>query len=149
MSIATNSALFSLLGTTYGGNGTTTFNLPDLRGRQAIGFGNGGGLTPRAQGEAGGSETVTITANQMPIHNHTIAASTTASTNSPGGAVYAAATDPLYADPLAVNKKAAATGAMSAGAIASRGGSQAHENRQPGLTMHVCIAIAGIYPSRN
>src|ERR1041385_5154353 len=75
LSIAQNSALFSLLGTTYGGNGTTTFALPDLRGRSPMHFGSGPGLTPRVQGEVFGTESVTILQSQMPPHNHLVGVS--------------------------------------------------------------------------
>lgn len=149
LSIASNSALFSLLGTFYGGNGTTNFALPNLQGRQPIHFGTGPGLTTRTIGQSGGSAGITLLANQMPVHNHAVAASTTGTVNVPGAGVYGASTDNLYADPVATNKKAEAGGPMAAGALGSTGGNQPHENRMPGLVLNVCIALQGIFPSRN
>ena len=85
--ISQNPALFSLLGTMYGGNGQTTFGLPALRGRAALGFGQGPGLSMRTQGEVGGSETVTLTQATLPPHSHTVAASSTATTKNPSGSL--------------------------------------------------------------
>lgn len=149
LAIQTNSALFALLGTTYGGDGVTTFNLPNLQGRQPMHAGQGPGLSLRSLGEAGGTPTVTLTSAQMPVHTHTVRASTATSTSSPINTVYGSATDKLYADPVATNKKAAVAGPMDASAVGSAGGGQAHENRQPALVMNPCIALFGIFPSRN
>lgn len=139
--IAQNTALFSLLGTTYGGNGQTTFALPDLRGRVPVHPGQGPGLSPVGLGEVGGTETVTLTVNEMPLHNHGIAASNLAATASrPGGDVpaaggsYAGSSDGTTMNP-----------AMVLGA----GGSQPHQNRQPYLGLNFIIALEGIFPSRN
>lgn len=148
LSIAANSALFALLGTQYGGNGTTNFAVPNLKGRQAMHWGNGPGLTPRTIGETGGSAGITLLANQMPVHNHAVAASTTSSTPFPTATVYGASTDNLYADPVATNKKAEAGGPMGA-VLGNTGNNQPHENRIPGLVLNVCIALQGIFPSRN
>lgn len=149
LAIQQNQALFSLLGTFYGGNGVTTFQLPNLQGRQPMHFGNGPGLTPRVIGEVGGTASVTLTANQMPVHNHVLTASTASDATSPVNAVYGSSTDNLYADPVTTNKKAEASGPMAAGALTSAGGNQPHENRQPALVMNISIALQGLFPSRN
>ena len=144
LSIAQNSALFSLLGTTYGGNGQTTFALPDLRGRVPMGQGNGPGLTNTVIGELKGSETNTLSVSQMPIHNHTVnAVLAEGNQNSPNGN--------LPADTKTLDKEysdTAATTTMKASMIGNSGGSQPINNMQPTLTMMYIIAIQGIYPSR-
>lgn len=145
LSISQNTALFSLLGTTYGGNGTTTFGLPDLRGRAPLHWGQGPGLSPYAQGEQGGQEQSTLIANQMPTHSHAAnAASGGGNVTGPSGAVWAASTqrDTLYS-----NGGPGAT--MSPAAIGNAGGNQPHENRQPYLTVSFIIALEGIYPPRD
>jgi microcystin-dependent protein len=131
-----NQALFSLLGTTYGGNGQTTFALPDLRGRVPI---HAGGIY--TLGSRGGSETVTLTANEVPAHTHTLKASnTTATTNEPSGNTLAKPAQAIYA--------AAANSTMSAAAINTLP-SQSHENMQPTLALRYVIALQGIFPSQN
>ncbi|HWI64814.1 MAG TPA: tail fiber protein [Symbiobacteriaceae bacterium] len=132
-----NQALFSLLGTTYGGNGTTTFALPDLRGRVPVHFGNGVTL-----GQSSGQETHVLTVNEMPAHVHIASgSSTTADQKIAAGNVWATSgTNPYAATPNL---------AMSNQAISTTGQSQAHENRQPYLPVMFCIATMGIYPSRN
>jgi microcystin-dependent protein len=138
--IAQNTALFSLLGTTYGGNGQTTFALPDLRGRVPMHSGQGPGLTNRVLGEAGGSETVTLLATQIPQHGHTANASSEDSTSSkPDGAVPAG--NGAYA--------AASDTTMSPAFISGGGGNQPHNNVQPFLVLNYVIALEGIFPSRN
>ena len=143
LSIAQNTALFSLLGTTYGGNGQTTFGLPDLRGRVPMGMGQGPGLSLYVQGQMGGVETVTLISTQMPQHTHTLQASSALPTVAdPTGAVLPSGYSRIYAT--------GTTGvAMGATSIAAAGGSQPHENRQPYLAMNYIIATEGIYPSRN
>ena len=146
ISIAQNTALFSLLGTTYGGNGTVTFGLPDLRGRTALGQGNGPGLTPRVIGEMSGEENVTLITTQMPAHNHLVNAN---STDSNPQAVKTPANNlpgyddagPLYAP--------TANATMLPTMIQPAGGSQPHDNMQPYLVINYCIAMQGIFPSRN
>jgi microcystin-dependent protein len=141
LSIAQNTALFALLGTTYGGNGTTTFALPDLRGRVALHFGNGPGLTPRVMGERGGSESETLTIQQMPAHNHTLNAhSEEADTNKSENNCLAGSTI-YHAPPADV--------AMAGASIGMAGGSQPHNNMQPFLVVNWCIALQGIFPSRS
>ena len=143
--IAQNQALFSLLGTTYGGNGTTTFALPDLRGRVPVGFGQGPGLSNRVIGEQFGSELVTLNINQMPSHNHTVNAVTTeGNQNLP--------TNSLPANTKALDKEysdANANTTMKATMVNPTGGSQPFGVSQPSLGVNFIIALQGIYPSRN
>jgi microcystin-dependent protein len=141
--ISQNQALFSLLGTTYGGNGQTTFQLPDLRGRLANHAGQGTGLSPYVLGQNGGTENVTLVQGQMPTHAHSVLANgSPATATRPGGAVLARTTADIYA--------AAPDGTtMNAGMIGTAGGSQPHPNLQPYLTVNFCIALQGIFPSRN
>lgn len=146
LSIAQNSALFSLLGTTYGGDGITTFALPDLRGRVPMGFGNGPGLTPRVLGEESGTETVTLLVSEIPAHNHLLLAnSAPGDTGAPAGAVLAnsGATDREYLSTGAPNEP------MSVQAIGMTGGTLPHNNMQPYLVLNYSIALEGIFPSRN
>lgn len=139
--IAQNTALFSLLGTTYGGNGQTTFALPDLRGRVPVSFGQGPGLSNVQLGQQAGSETVTLTSGQLAQHNHGIVASNAAATGSrPGGNF-------LSAGGSFTNTSDGTT--MNPGMDQVAGGGQPHENRQPYLGLNVCIALEGIFPSRN
>ena len=130
-----NQALFSLLGTTYGGNGQTTFALPDMRGRTPVHVGNG-----LNQGEALGEEFHTLIQSEMPAHNHQIEASS-ASGNQAAPSILASAGD-LYRPPGDLTTVHPQT-------IASSGGSQSHENRHPLLTLNWCVALQGIFPSRN
>jgi microcystin-dependent protein len=141
LAISQNTALFSILGTTYGGNGQTTFALPDLRGRVPVGQGQGPGLSNVDLGQQAGAETVTLTSGQMPAHTHTAAAtqagatSTRPANNVPsGGGAYNPTSD---------------GSTLAAGFIATTGGSQPHENHQPYLGLNYIIALEGIFPSRN
>ncbi len=140
--IAQHSALFSLLGTTYGGDGVTSFQLPDLRGRVPVHAGAGKGLTARQPGEAIGTETVTLTATQVPPHSHDlIAANIAGATDRPQGEFLARSQ--IYAsDPTN-------TVALSPQSISRAGGGLPHENMQPSLCINYIIALDGIYPSRN
>jgi microcystin-dependent protein len=151
LSIAQNSALFALLGTTYGGNGTTTFALPDLRGRAPIGMGTGAGLTPRTIGSPGGSETVSLFGVNMPSHTHALNA-TTASTNNttPGPGVLTGALNSSDGTFYTAPGQAGFTAvALNANALNQQGGNLPHNNIQPSLGINYIIALAGIFPSRN
>lgn len=152
LAINSNQALFSILGTTYGGDGRTTFALPDLRGRTAIGPRQGPGLSNYQLGQRGGLETVTLSAAQMPSHTHATTAtlqatSTRGNSAVPTGNILASKprTD-IYSD-------AAPDVSMDSAAVtlqnAATGGSQAHENRMPYLAINHIIALFGIFPSRN
>jgi microcystin-dependent protein len=145
LQIAQNQALFSLLGTTYGGNGTTTFGLPDLRGRVPMHFGSGPGLLIKFLGESGGTENTTLVANNLPSHNHVLNGYSEAGTaSSPAGAI--------LANTGALDREYATAGTivtMKSDAIGNTGGNQAFNNMQPYLVVNFCIALEGIYPSRN
>ena len=151
--ISQNQALFSLLGTQYGGNGTTNFQLPDLRSRTPLGSGvsadSGWQPSPVQNGEIGGSETVTLLTSNLPTHVHAANASTTDGDNRvPVGRVYATSIN----NSPAVALYAASTGAtvpMNAQTVAQAGGTQPHSNLQPYEVINFCIALSGIFPSRN
>ncbi len=142
--IAQNTTLFSLIGTTYGGDGRTTTALPNMKGRAPMHPGRGPGLTDRRLGQKGGEETTTLSQTQIPAHSHPLKGSDEdASSNNPKDKVMAAASEVAYANPGTV-------AAMSPQAMAtSGGGSQPHNNMQPFLTMYYIIALVGIYPSRS
>lgn len=132
-----NQSLYSLLGTTYGGDGRTSFALPDLRGRTPMHLGNG-----HTQGQKSGEETHTLAANEMPQHTHSMRASTnTVSTNDPNSNVIGTNSGAPYRD--------SSTGVMGTDQLARVGGGQAHENMQPYLAVNFCIALRGLFPSRN
>ena len=145
--IAQNTALFSLLGTTYGGDGRTTFALPDLRSRVAIHVGNGPGLSSYRWGQRGGVETVTLTTAQMPAHTHSPLMCET----EPGDAItpvnHVWASDPTGSIPLYSDQTA--NGSMKSGSVGNNGGSQSHTNRAPFTTISFCIATQGVFPSRS
>ncbi len=146
MAIAQNTALFSLLGTTYGGNGTSNFALPDLRGRLAVSSGQAPGLSSYTLGQQSGSESVTLTLNNLPGHNHTVSPGANdgaATAQRPAGAVMARGTASIYAN--------AADGSttMASSATSSTGNSQPFSSIQPLLVLNYCIALQGIFPSRN
>ncbi len=153
ISIAQNTALFAILGTTYGGNGQTTFALPDLRGRFPMHFGQGPGLSPYDLGQQAGSETATLITSQMPAHAHTLGVSTDpGTTNSPGGNVLAVASGIIASSEGAVGVNAygpSANAAAGSGAIGVAGGSQPHSIQNPYLALNFQIALEGIFPSRN
>jgi microcystin-dependent protein len=144
LSIEQNTALFSLLGTFYGGDGQTNFALPDLRGRVAIGMGQGPGLQPYVIGETGGEETVTLTINQVPVHTHTaMGSSSSGNTASPTGGYWAPRPRTLLFS--AANNLVM----MSPAALIPAGGNQPHDNLKPYLTLNYVIWMVGIFPSRN
>lgn len=148
VSIAQNTALFALLGTTYGGDGQTTFALPDCRGRVPLHQGTGSGLSPRILGEQGGSETVTLSLNQIPAHSHVLVATTgpaNAATaagnslaNSVGGSSYHSGVG-----------RGSTPAPMNAATLGGAGSSQPHDNLAPSLCVNFIIAMEGIFPSRS
>ncbi len=143
--IAQNTALFSLIGTTYGGDGRTTTALPNLKGRAPMHPGRGPGLTARRLGQRGGTETVTLTEAQMPGHTHTLSARpASASTSDPTNNYFAALTGANF-----YSTDASSPQAMAAGLLQAAGGSQPHGNLQPFLTLNFIIALVGLYPSRS
>jgi len=138
-----NMALFSLIGTMYGGDGRTTFKLPDLRGRIPVGTGQGPGLTRRQIGETGGRETVQLTTAQIPAHTHTLRAGDAASSPAP--------TDLAFANAGAVNAYRATQDTpitLADDVLTEAGNSQPHDNVQPCLALNYIICVYGIYPSR-
>ena len=144
LAIQQNQALFSLLGTTYGGNGVTTFALPDLRGRAVLGFGNGGQSTTNL-GQVGGTETVTLISTQMPMHNHLVQATTVnGTTRNPNGAIYASTTAALH-----TTYPGGSPVLLGPSTLDLTGGTQPHPNMQPYQVINFSIALVGIYPSRN
>jgi microcystin-dependent protein len=161
MPISQNTALFSLLGTTYGGDGKSTFALPDLRGRVALGEGQGQGLSNRLLGESAGEETVTLLASQIPAHTHAIDVSAlTAAAKSrnaagnqqtPVGGLPAidAGASPSYSNAAPDSNMHAAAVTVGATATDPAGGNLAHSNLQPYLTLHFCIALQGVFPPRS
>ncbi|MDG0855623.1 phage tail protein [Roseateles puraquae] len=142
--ISESDMLFNLIGTTYGGDGQNNFALPDLRGRVPVHQGQGPGLTPRTIGQSGGSESVTLQTSEVPVHTHTLFASTAAASGgTPAGQVLATTTAATYAP-------GPVTSAMAAGAITSSGDNpQPHENMAPTVTLNYIISLYGIYPSPN
>ena len=143
LAISENEALFTLIGTIYGGDGQTTFGLPDLRSRIPIHRGAGPGLSGRVLGERGGTEDVTLTLNQMPSHSHAMfATGDLAGRGDPSAALRARSEFPAYSDPTPLV-------AMQNDTVAAVGGSQPHVNMQPFMCVHFIIALYGIYPPRN
>ncbi|WP_346897707.1 tail fiber protein [uncultured Roseibium sp.] len=144
LAVSQNDALFSLLGTIYGGDGRTTFGLPDMRGRIPLHQGHGPGLSERRLGSKGGAETETLTVNQLASHSHSFNAnSAPATTSDPMGAV--------LADVLGYNfyREDGQDTSLAPGAITNTGGSRPHTNLMPTLCVHFIIALFGIYPSRH
>ena len=147
MSIQQNAALFSLLGTYYGGNGVSNFQLPDLRSRLPIGQGQGNGLSPRTIGEVGGVENVSLLSANVPQHNHVFNASTTTGTTnvaSPSVLLGAAAGTATFYLPAA----SASVVAMNNQAIGAAGGNLPHNNIQPSMGINYIIALNGVFPTQ-
>lgn len=140
--IAQNTALFSLLGTTYGGNGQTTFALPDLRGRMPVGAGQGPGLSSVDLGQVAGSETATLTPNQMPAHSHLASATQAAATATRPANRFPATGPAIYGD-------ASDGSTLNPSFVKSSGNSQPFGIRDPYLGLNYVIALEGIYPSRD
>ena len=148
LSIAQNQALFALLGTMYGGNGTTTFALPDLRGKVPLGMGQGGGLSSYTQGQVGGGLTKTLLISEMPAHTHTInATNEKGNAGSPENAYLAnsGARDNEYIAPIQTTSKKI----MNTTMVDNAGSSSPISLMQPYLTVNYCMALVGIFPSRN
>ncbi len=144
LSISQNTALFSLLGTTFGGNGISTFGLPDLQGRVAVHVGQGNGLSPYTLGQKAGTETVTLSSLQLAPHPHPAnCLDANGNQYQPNGGVWAkdAGLNPQYG-------KTKAAGTMAANIIGPAGNNQPHANIQPYLAMNYCIALVGLYPTR-
>lgn len=163
LDISTHTALFSILGTTYGGDGRTTFALPDMRGRTVIGSNQGPGLSNYRNGATGGEESVTLSVNQIPGHSHSAVSNVTATATAkaslagdtdngsdavwgqnPRDDIYSSETPELTmsSDAIEVNVSVETT-------IGSTGGNRSHENRMPYIAMHWIIALEGVYPARN
>ncbi|MEM7116762.1 MAG: tail fiber protein [Chloroflexota bacterium] len=139
LSIEQNQALFSLLGTTYGGDGRTSFALPELRGAVPIHIGDSD-----PQGSYGGTESQTLEVGEMPSHNHTFkVANKTSSFRDPTGRVLSQSNQPLYQTNTAVSTH------LNSGTVANAGSGAGHENVQPSLVVNICIALTGTYPPRN
>ncbi len=151
LSIQQNTALFSILGITYGGNGTTTFQLPNLQGNVVVGVGTGPGDSPYLLGQLGGVPNVTLKAGDMPMHAHALSGPLQ-TTNEGGGApspqdgFLANATGEQYGDTK--SGKTMAAGSIK-GSIGPNGGNGAHDNMMPYLTLNYCIATQGVYPPRS
>ncbi len=161
LAISSNTALFSILGTTYGGDGRTTFALPELRGRVAMHAGHGPGLTDRRLGSKGGVENVTLNTTQIPSHSHILNAAATGSLNvvredgnttEPAGASLANVspdTTNVYNNSTAPDAAARAGSITLGGSTAAAGGNLGHTNMQPYQCVNYIIALLGVFPSRN
>ncbi|MCC1493297.1 phage tail protein [Cognatishimia sp. F0-27] len=144
LAIAQNQALFSLIGTIYGGDGRTTFALPDLRGRSAVNYGQGPGLSNLPIGGKAGAETVTLNAQQMPAHNHAFFADEEdATTDDPNGGVLAITGENVFGTALTAPVQ------MNGSVIGNAGNNASVPIRDPYLAVTACIALQGIYPSRS
>ncbi len=158
LAISSNTALFSLYGTFYGGDGRTTFGLPDFRGRAPVHAGNGSGLTNRPIGQKSGTETVTLSTSQMPNHTHRAAIKTVAeppNSPSPAGAAFPVYQGNGYVRGTDPNPYPSTPGNPARFMnpetmyVEPTGGGLAHNNMQPYLVMKTCVALTGVYPSRN
>jgi len=142
LSISQNTALFSLLGSYYGGNGSTTFGLPDLRGRAPVGVGQGAGLSSYSPGQRGGEESHTLAQNELPQHTHTVAASNSAgSSSAPSGNFPAASADGIQ------QYGTSGSGSMNSTLVGNAGSGSSHNNLQPYVAVTYIIATAGIFPT--
>jgi microcystin-dependent protein len=152
LSISQNTALFSLLGTSYGGNGTSNFALPNLQGNLPLGAGNGAGLSPYVLGQTGGSANVLLLQAEVPTHTHALMASANpATTGAPQNAVLATTdpSNPIYVPAVSGSPPTLAFGNSNEGPpLAVAGSSVPHNNLQPYLVVNFCIALQGVYPPR-
>lgn len=151
IAISSNAALFSLLGTTYGGDGRTTFALPDLRGRAPVHAGTGPGINPVRLGQKGGHESITLAVNNMPVHSHTAtlhAEEATANELNPESHLLAipVSAGNIYADDTLAAERAMSPKSVT---IANAGGGQSFNNRNPYQAVNYIIALQGIFPSRS
>lgn len=143
LAVSQNDALFSLLGTIYGGDGRTTFGLPDMRGRIPLHHGHGPGLSERRLGSRGGSEKVTLTVNQIPSHGHDFRAmQTPGTTSTPTGSVLSEQVTPIFTTETPVTN-------MAVDSLGQAGGNSSHMNLQPFICVNFIISLFGVYPSRN
>jgi microcystin-dependent protein len=152
LAISQNQALFALIGTTFGGNGVSTFQLPNLQGRVAIGQGAGLGLAPRTLGQTGGEESVTLTPSTMPAHTHALNASTTGANSAAIGPTVlpGSLTSPMHFYTVNDGSPPPPTSlTLSAGSVSVIGGSQSHNNMMPSLCVTYIISMFGVFPSRN
>jgi microcystin-dependent protein len=149
--ISQNAALFSLLGTQYGGNGTSTFALPNLQGSVPVHQGQGSGLSPYDIGQSGGASTITLNTNELPGHSHVFSVNTSAATAaSPSGATMPAKPTAANASAYAVSQSGyPSLAAQTMNSLASSGGGGSHNNMMPTLFITFVITLTGIYPSRN
>ena len=146
LSISQNTALFSILGTTYGGNGTTNFALPNLQAQVPVHAGQGTGLSSYVLGQTAGVPNVTLTTGQLPSHNHGVGADATSGLTSPANAVWGTGG---RGKPSAYSTTSSPSAALSSSALASTGGGEPHNNLSPFLGLMFCIALQGIFPARN
>ena len=144
LAISQNSALFAILGTQYGGDGVQTFALPDLQCRVPLGAGNEPGLTPRTNGEVGGTESESLTLSQIPAHGHPLSANA-----APGDSNSRVGAAPAVADSGQPYSSGTPNATMAAGAVGNAGGGQAHNNMPPFQVIQYIIALQGIFPSRS
>jgi microcystin-dependent protein len=143
VAISQNPTLFSLLGTTYGGDGRITFGLPDLRGRVPVHYGNGPGLSSRNIGQKSGAESVTLVSTQLPSHTHPLQGSTdAATTQDPTGNVFARTSGDAYGSDFSASN-------MNGAALGNSGGNQSHTNLMPFQVVNFIVALVGVYPSRS
>ncbi len=155
INITSNTALFSILGTTYGGNGTTTFALPDLQGRVPVGAGNGPGLSPYTLGQKGGSNTATMTLNNMPAHVHSVLVQAHIPVNEDAAGLdtptdaFPAIGPTLYASSPSAGATLAANAMTANFTLGTAGSGQPFNTTQPYLALNYCVCLYGVFPARN
>ncbi|HEV2828468.1 MAG TPA: tail fiber protein [Pyrinomonadaceae bacterium] len=147
--ISQNTALFSLLGTFYGGDGKSTFALPDFQGRGSMHQGQGQGLSNRFLGEMSGVETVTLLLSEIPVHSHVVGGAFNGAGNSQSAVAGLWAQSPAGRGGFVNIYSSPATGAVNPNSLALAGGGLPHNNLQPYLTLNFCIALQGVFPPRN